>query len=173
MKRTFILTGAFVLLAGIAKTEAQTIPQNIFNATGGTKLLGTEQWDWSIGEVALVNTFYGSNIIVTQGFLQNELSTPQRVNNTELANRLQIFPNPASSLITLQYTASTDGKLNYRLMDMTGKVVIDRSSPVKQGLMTDQLNVSNLAAATYMLEVMFTDSKDVTSVTSYKIEKLN
>ena len=175
MKRTFILMSAFVLLAGVTKSRAQTAStQSTFNATGGSVQFtnGTE-YDWSIGEVALVSTFYGSKIIVTQGLLQNELSTPQKVNNTELSNHLQIFPNPANSLVNLQYTSLSAGTLGYRLMDMTGKVVISRSSEIKQGIVTEQLNVSNLANATYMLEVTFKDSNNEVAATSYKIEKLN
>lgn len=175
MKRTFILMSAFVLLASVTKSSAQTAStQSTFNATGGTAQLadGTE-YDWSIGEVALVSTFYGSKIIVTQGLLQNERSTPQKAGNIEFTNHLQVFPNPASTLVNLQYTSSSAGTLSYRLMDMTGKVVMNHSSEIKQGTVTDQLNVSNLANATYMLEVNFRSGDSEAATASYKIEKLN
>jgi len=165
---------AFVLLAGITKSRAQTgVAQATFNATGGTGTIGTTEYDWSIGEVSLVSTFYGSKIIVTQGLLQNERSTPQKAENTTLANHLQVFPNPASSTVNLQYTSVEAGTLGYRLMDMTGKVVMSRNAEIKQGIATEQLNIGNLANATYLLEVTFKDEQNEVATTSYKIEKLN
>ena len=177
MKRTLILMGAFVLWMGLPDARGQSAPSigpSTLNATGGTKIIGTSEFDWSVGEMAMVSTFYSSKIIVTQGLLQNELSTPQKVANTDLVQRLQVFPNPSSSIVTLQYTAGSDGAFNYRLMDMTGKVLLVHSGAVKEGMTTEQLNIAPLAAATYMLEVSFKSNNDgAEASTSYKIEKLN
>ena len=167
--------GAFVLLIGLPTTRGQSIKPNTLNTSGGTQTIGRTEFDWSVGEAALVNTFYGptgKNIIVTQGLLQNEMSTPVKIANTNLAQHLQVFPNPANSIVNLQYTSPADGMLGYRLMDMAGKVIIQHSGEVKQGIALEQLNISELAAATYLLEVSFKDNSNIDAMTSYKIEKL-
>ena len=177
MKRTFILMGAFVLLIGLPNTRGQSIGPSILNSTGGTRTVGTSEYDWSVGEVAIVSTFYGpkdKNIIVTQGVLQNELSAPEKEANTTLAQHLLVFPNPASSLINLQYSSTSAGILSYRLMDMSGKVIMNSSREINQGMTAEQLNIGQLAVASYLLEVTFKDNSSNTEAkSSYKIEKLN
>jgi hypothetical protein len=171
MKRNFILISACMLLVGVQTTRGQSI----LNATGNTRTIGTTDFDWSVGEVALVSTFYGppdKNIIITQGLLQNELSTPEKAANTELTRNLLVYPNPASSEVNLQYTAMTEGKLTYRLMDMAGKMIVQHSDDVKPGATMEHIDISKVAAATYMLEVSFRDNNTAAATTSYKIEKL-
>jgi len=171
MKRAFILLCAGALLAG---TDSSA--QDVLNATGGSKTIGEASFDWSVGEVAMVNTFYAppeKNIIVTQGLLQNELSTPVKIAGTELAQHLLVFPNPASSTVNLQYSPAATGKLSYRLMDMAGKVVSSKEVPVDMAVVREEINISQLAAANYLLEVLFKDGNNQEAVTAYKIQKLN
>jgi type IX secretion system substrate protein len=168
MKRTFIIIGAFVLLAGIPKARAQST----LNATGGTNTVGAWEYDWSIGEMALVSTVDSSGLIITQGLLQNDLMINVKVADVNLSEHLQVFPNPATSVVNVQYIATGDGQLGFRLMDMTGKTIMNHTQDVKQGITTEQLNISQLAAATYMLEVNFTDNTTAVAHTTYKIEKL-
>ena len=172
MKRTFILLGACVSLVGLPDARGQSIGPATLNATGGTKTIGSNVCDWSIGEMAMVSTFYGTSTIVTQGLLQNEIMIKAGVANTNLTGRLQVFPNPASATVSLQYTAAQPGALSYRLMDMGGKVILSSSSMVSQGTATEQVNIASLAAATYMLEVSFKTDNNAAETTSYKIEKL-
>ena len=168
MKRTFIIMGAFVLLVGLPNARGQST----LNATGGTNIIGSWEYDWSIGEMSMVSTFYGSNIIVTQGLLQNDQFIGVKVADVNLSQHLQVFPNPASSIVNVQYISSGDGTLTYRLMDMTGKILINHSAEVKQGITTEQLNISEIAVATYLLEVSFKDNTSTEAMTTFKIEKL-
>jgi hypothetical protein len=55
---------------------------------------------------------------------------------------------------------------------MLGRVINHRSMDVNQGLTTEQLNISELAAATYLLELSFTSTTGAQESTSFKIEKL-
>ena len=142
------------------------------NATGGTNTLGIWEYDWSIGEMTMVNTYYGSSVIVTQGLLQNDLHINVKVADVTLSQHLQVFPNPATSTVNVQYIATGDGQLTYRLMDITGRIIMSNTSAVKQGMTTEQLNISDLAAASYMLEVSTKDNSNTGASTSFKIEKL-
>lgn len=172
MKRTIILVGACLLLVGLPDTRGQST----LNATGSSQIVGFTQFDWSIGEVALVSTFYGpkeNNIVVTQGLLQNEQMTPESVAGISLAKNLVVFPNPASSIVNIKYTSAVAGTLSYRLMDMTGRIIINYNGTVNQSTINEQFNISELAVATYMLEVTFKDNNNATATTSYKIDKLN
>lgn len=168
MKRTFILISVFASLAGLQSAKAQTV----LNATGGTRTIGTRVFDWSVGEMALVNTSTTSKIIATQGLLQNNIMIKQGVGGTDIGNKLAVFPNPASSVVNLRYTSATSGELNYRLMDIVGRVLITNSADISNGVTNLQLSIADLAAASYMLEVSFSVNGTTVDRTSYKIEKL-
>lgn len=172
MKRTLLLTGAFISLIGFHNTSAQTIAPNIINATGGSGSIGSYMYDWSIGELCMVSTYYGSDIIVTQGLLQNDISFAAGVVNKTLDDGLQVFPNPASSEVNLRLTSQAEGNLSYRLMDMTGKTIKTSNTDVKPGTTLEQLNISEIAAATYLLEVSFKTAGHDAEMTTYKIQKL-
>jgi hypothetical protein len=172
--------GTLFSLIGLSNARGQSIAPNIFNASGGSVLVGGIYYDFSIAEVSLVSTVYDTSIvnstkdtlIVTQGLLQNDISFPASVPNTQLSQHLLVFPNPASSVVNVQYTASLSGVLSYRLMDMNSKVVIENSSNVSSGTNKEQINISNLAVATYMLEVTVKSESNNPQTTTYKIQKL-
>ena len=171
MKRSFILIGALATFSGFVYGQ-ESIKPSILNSSGGSAVKGTTHWDWSVGEVALVNTFSAPTIIVTQGLLQNEYFTPVETKENTLGSQIAVFPNPGVSIVNVSFTATSAGILAYRLMDITGKVVLNHSGEVKQGVTTEQLNIAELAAATYMLEVSFKAAGEQEQTTTYKIEKL-
>jgi hypothetical protein len=168
MKRCFILIGLQLCLL---QAHGQSIGPATVNATGGSGAISGNTYDWSIGEMSMVATFYSSAVTITQGVLQNNPST-EGVPSTSLAGHLQVFPNPASTVVNLQYTSVSRGLLSYRLMDMAGRIIASRSTEVSQGVVTEQVNISTLAVASYMLEVLFKSDNEVAKISSYKIEKL-
>jgi len=176
MKKYFIIVGVFASCLSVNQAKSQSITPFILNATGGSYSFDGYIFDYSIGEMTLVNTFYGANgtnIIVTQGLLQNDISIPEGVAVNTLSQNLQVFPNPASNLVNLQLTSAKQGILSYRLLDVAGKTVLTNSTAVSQGKTLEQINVADIAAATYMLEVSFSaGAGDAGQSTSYKIEKL-
>jgi hypothetical protein len=171
MKRSILLLLA--MLAGAVGIHAQSIGPSTLNATGGSGIIAGNDFEWSVGEMTLVSTFSGSSIVVTQGVLQPADITSGVVNHTPPAQLLQVFPNPATSVVNLQYESAAVGALSYRLMDMTGQVIKSATIAVKQGTTTEQLNIAALACATYMLEVNINTGDNSPVKTTYKIEKLN
>lgn len=167
------MTTAMLAVAcmSLSHTYAQSIGPSIVNAAGGSGSIGSNRFDWSIGEMTMVSTFTGSSIIVTQGVLQNNKGGAG-VASQHLLNDLQVFPNPASSVVNLRFTTESAGTLSYRLMDITGRMIMKRSKDVKQGATQEELNITDLAAATYMLEVTYTTAGGNEEAASYKIEKL-
>jgi Secretion system C-terminal sorting domain len=171
MKRTVLFTGALLSLVGVPHVRAQSIGPATLNATGGTAPLAGNIYDWSVGEMTMVSTFTGSSVIVTQGLLQPELLT-SGISGAHLAQHLEVFPTPANSWVNVRLTSDVPGKLSYRLFDMTGKLIKTQSADARQGVTSEQLDISTLAVATYMLEVSFWSANEKQETTSYKIEKL-
>jgi len=151
--------------------HAQTMTPGTLNATGGTNIIGANEFDWSIGEMTLVSTFTSSGVIVTQGVLQPSDATEGVPDNSALKDKLKVFPNPASTEVNIQYAALTQGTLAYRLLDMNGKVLGKQTMQVTQGANAGQVDVKDLACATYLLEVTV-NAGESTEHTSYKIQKI-
>lgn len=151
----------------------QAKAQSTLNAMGGSAIIAGKSHEWSVGEISLVNTFTTSTIIVTQGVLQPYGRGTNDVPATStLASDLKVFPNPSSSVITVQYNAPRDGSITLRLMDLTGKVISEQKVDIKAGMNTPQVDVSTLAAATYMLQVALYNNSTLAEATSFKIQKL-
>lgn len=171
MKHTLIIAGALLFTAGLPKVRGQSVAPSTLNSTGGTGPISGNIYDWSVGEMTMVSTFTGSTVIVTQGLLQADPASLDIV-NTDLAKKLQVFPNPANSFVNIRFTSPINGRLSYKLMDLNGRIILDQSAEVKQNTTAEQVNVSDLAAATYMLEISFDSGNGKQETTSYKIQKL-
>jgi Secretion system C-terminal sorting domain len=148
--------------------RAQGVSPSTINSAGGGAPIGSYEFDWSVGEMTMVSTFSQPSVVVTQGLLQPYDGPTKVVKTTIPATQLQVFPNPATSVVNVQYTAQDQGTLAYRLLDMNGKIIKTHVTDTRQGTTTEQINVSTLAAATYMLEVIVNGS----ATSTFKIQKL-
>ncbi len=66
------------------------------------------------------------------------------------AEGVRVFPNPADAQLTVSFEA-TRGEVRVELMDITGRVVLDRRASAGAGRM--DLDVTNLAAGEYTVRV--------------------
>jgi len=168
MKKAILLIP--LALATIISAHAQSIGPATLNATGGSRIIGTQEFEWSVGEMTMVSTFTGSNVIVTQGILQPSADRTSVPNTPRLTSHLQVFPNPASSVVNFRFTSADEGTLTCRLIDMTGKEIISHSVDVKQGINEQRVDLTSLACATYFLEI--TTHTPGSETESYKIQKI-
>lgn len=169
--KTAILFLAFTF-SGFGLSYGQSIGPSIINSTGGSAAAGGRLYDWSVGELVMVSTFYGNNVTVTQGVLQNEISIGVGIANANIGGMIEVFPNPSSNIVNLRFNAATKGAFSYRFLDMAGRVLLRNDGDINSGSNTQQLNIAEFAAATYMLEVVFKARGGNEEMASYKIQKL-
>ncbi len=172
MKRKFTFLGLALASLLAPEVRGQSVWPSTLNATGGYNIVGGNQYDYSIGEIALVNTFTTHSIIVTNGLLQTELRDGTDVKQLDAVSDLLVFPNPTKSIIYVQLNAKTTGKIKLSLHGLTGSQVAEVESDVKAGVNMSNLDMGNLANATYILYVMFTDASGTEQKNSYKIQKI-
>ncbi|PZF72540.1 T9SS type A sorting domain-containing protein [Taibaiella soli] len=164
-------TAIAVLCAQASKAQMSSYTQTL-NATGGTAVVSTDIFEWSVGEMPLVQTFTTSSLMVTQGVLQTDpISTD--VNTTAGINdNLHVYPVPASSLLNIQYDFAKSGTLNYELQDITGRKIAGRSLKISSGSQTEQVSMESLASGHYLLHVLYQPTgADKASSVVFKIEK--
>ena len=171
MKRRFLLLGLAVSLIGCSLARGQSIWPSTLNASGGSAIIAGKHYDWSIGEMTLVNTFGTSTLVLTQGLLQPGIAVTE-VGHTAFYQQMEVFPNPTDAIINIRFTSTLQGMMAMRLMDMAGRIVLEQSVEVNQGLNTTQVNMQSLAGATYMLQVVLTPESGNEEMASYKIQKL-
>lgn len=70
-----------------------------------------------------------------------------------------VFPNPTADNLTLQISDYNNEKLSYQLFDMQGKLVNNGQVTAKQ----TQINTSSLPSATYFINVVNQENKQVQS----------
>jgi hypothetical protein len=171
MKKLILLI-PLALIASV-NIRAQSVAPGTLNSAGNTKTIGGNEFDWSVGEMTMVSTFTTPGIIVTQGVLQPDDYLPEGIQKTDgLVKQLQVFPNPATSVVNIKYSSSGNGSLSYRLMDMNSKIITTKTTNVAQGTTLEKVNVADLACATYMLEVTVNAGNGSQETMSYKIQKL-
>jgi hypothetical protein len=168
MKRKILPACMVLCLAGSIHASAQST----LNATGGSATIGTTQLEWSVGEMALVNTFATGSIVVTQGVLQTGLRKVSSVPAVNLSSNLSVFPNPANELVNVTYQSARSGTMQLALSDMTGKVLAQQSSVLTVGSNKTDMIMAHLAAATYVLLVSVQLDATTTESMVYKIQKL-
>ncbi len=169
MKRTILLIPLLFVLS--IHIRAQSVGPATINSAGRTAIIGGNEFEWSVGEMAMISTLSTPGIIITQGVLQ-PAGGGLKTSGPLSGKLLQVFPNPATSVVNILYTSATGNTLSYRLMDMTGRTITTSQMPITQASTSGQLYIADLACATYMLEVTVSNNNGTSESTSYKIQKL-
>lgn len=170
MKKTWI----FCLVAGSLAPPcfAQSLSPSILNSAGGTAVVGTRTHEWSVGEMVLVETAASGPVTVTQGLLQPGYSDHLAIEESAsgLQEHLLLYPNPTTGSIYLQPDLAESSRLQYRVLDLSGKVFALREAWLYTGKETQTVDLGGYASGMYLLQVEWQQNgKSRRAV--YKIEK--
>jgi hypothetical protein len=110
-------------------------------------------YDWEVREPLVLCAGPRTEVDVTVG--------PVGVAELAGAQDLRVYPNPTDALLTIAFDA-TQGDVRVELMDITGRVVLDRRASAAAGRM--DLDVSPLAAGDYTIRVQRGDRISVQRV---------
>lgn len=159
------------LLLGLPFARAQSVGPTTLNSAGGSATVAAQTFEWSIGEMTLVNTATASNIVVTQGVLQPIQPATGISTRNVVADNMKVYPVPAQDVVYMQPAFNAGGTLRYSLMDASGKSIKDVRVQLNTGKELQQVDLSALPAGNYMLNVYFADTNAPYSNT-YKIQKI-
>jgi hypothetical protein len=150
------------------------VSPNIINSAGGSAIVNAMRYDWSFGEITLINTFSTSKLIVTQGVLQTRLDTAGTgINDIPVPiPDITVFPNPARNSVFLKADYPYSCNLHYTLTDVQGKIIQEKQVAVAKGDDQQTLDLSGLAAGTYLLNMQIVRDNTTYSKTA-RIQKNN
>lgn len=155
----------FTLLIALAFTgwhaQAQTVAPQVISSSGGSGQSPTAELSWTIGE-AVIATETNTNNSLTQGFQQPNLLVTLLKEASDQNASWNVFPNPSTDQINIQYNFESGEPMNYKLFDNTGKLIFENKSAGK----LTQVPVQTLAAGEYFLQVSNNKSQQI-----FKIQK--
>lgn len=144
-----------VLLLGIGIT-AQA--QQAITAAGGDASGSGGTVAYSAGQI-VYTTNTNTSGVVSQGVQQAYEIFIVGITETELNSSLLVFPNPTADNLTLQISDYNNEKLSYQFFNMQGQLVSNGQVTEQQ----TQINTAGLPPATYFINVLNQENKNVQS----------
>jgi len=119
MKKHLITIATFALVGSL---KAQTVMPQVVSSSGGSGQNAQGSLAWTIGEPVTATVSDGTSTL-TQGFQQPTLLIATAQNENNAAVHLLVYPNPTADFVTLKFDASTASQYNFKIFDVTGKLV--------------------------------------------------
>ncbi len=113
----------------------QAAMHQVINSTGGTFEKGNATYEWSIGEMALVNEMQSSNgkYVLSNGFLQSSSHSNSNNNNSKekifTEGEIQILSNPTKDKLRIHFLLSQKGRLKILMYDDLGYTLYKKKLP--------------------------------------------
>jgi hypothetical protein len=157
-------------------SSSQEITPSVINVTGGSAIKGYYRFDWSVGEMCLIDSYMKPNCILENGFLHPGTERPNPIKGIDFfaTGDITIFPNPVYSLAELNVNLSQPGRLSIRLMDIMGKLTELREFDYNGVGRIEKIDMQRFPAGTYMLHVVLkpTDESMPTRKGTYKLIRI-
>jgi hypothetical protein len=174
MKRTITLA---VLFFSLFHCRGQNIAPSVINAGGGTFQAGYYQFEWSIGELALIGEMSSSNnsLVITNGFIQPFIQSPatNNINSFFTKDEIKIFPNPASSYVEINFFTKQKGRITLSFYDGSGRKILTVTDSYYGVGLIKRIPVTHLPNEVYMLHVDLNADQGYSSKRGvYKIVKI-
>ena len=154
MKKTITLVIVFFFFF---YGNSQSIAPVVVNAGGGTFQSGYYQFEWSIGELALVGDMTSSNnsLVITNGFIQPFIQYPSRDNGNHIFgnDEIKVFPNPASNYVEINFLTKQRGRITINFYDASGKKILTTADVYNGVGLIKRIPVSQLPNEVYMLHI--------------------
>jgi hypothetical protein len=162
----FLLLGIILAINGLA----QKVP-SVINSSGGTATYNELTFDWSVGEMAAVETFSTNRLIITQGFLQPVNLFIDQIDQLGIGSeKIVVYTDPENQSCNLETTFGKSGKLNYQLIDLNGRILLKEEANINELYSKHSINLLKFPNGFYLLKVYFTNNDGIISKT-LKIQK--
>ena len=155
MKGTFTL---FLLLLYLHPfyTLAQDQGPSIVNISGGSAVSGYYRFDWSVGELCIVETFNQPGVVLENGFLHP--GTERKVDSINFfaVGDIMIFPNPVYTVAEVNLTLPVPGTFHITVFDVMGRMVLRKQFNYNGTGRIEKLDMQPFKAGSYFLFVTLT-----------------
>ena len=158
--------------------RGQSVQASVINVSGGTYSNQDYSYEWSIGELVLVNEMKDADnkYVLTNGFLQpftrsENASKPPAVFRQQ---EFRVLTNPVKDVLRVQLITSHPGRLMLCVYDGRGNIAAYQELSVSASGTTENVNMRGLANGTYFLKASFNEYATRAEKTqSYKLLKIH
>lgn len=143
-----------IIILGLSLTStAQLNYPTVTSASGGVITTNNFTLEWTLGEMA-VETISTQTSMYTQGFHQPKLKVDKihLLPDIMLSNKvLNVYPNPVSSLLTIEVGFISDVSLFLMLFDAKGHLLLKQQVLPKERVI--HIDIQHYNQGTYFLQI--------------------
>lgn len=121
------------------------------NSSGNQTVINNITYEWSTGEMMLVNSSLNPSLHVTQGLLQPIIKDNIGIAPQTPPIHVSIFPNPFTDQLNIQIQDQQWSDLQYSIYDITGKLLLTKKMVSPQIIMN--IPLKNYLSGTYLLKI--------------------
>ena len=119
-------------------------------SSGGNAVSASGSVSYSIGQIAYQQAI-GTGGSIIQGMQQPfEITATLGVENSEIQLEMQVYPNPVSDILNLKIEKISFKNMQFRLYDLSGKLVKTESIKTAE----TKINLQNFPSSTYLLQII-------------------
>ena len=169
--RTYALLALLLLQFHV---NGQSVSSSVVNSTGSSYAQGYYNIEWSVGELAIVNTLQSQDgkLVVSSGFLQPD-QPQQHLSHHFTPDEIKILPNPTYSKLELNISTRQQGVLRIQLFDAGGKSLKTAQLASSGVASIERIDMINYPSGTYVVRIDLDPAPgSVRKTGSYKIIKL-
>jgi len=141
-------TSHFVVERSLDGRNFQAIGTVLATGTSST----TEQYqytDYGVTRLSASKLFYRLKIVDKDDAFK--YSSVVTISLPFITGKLNLFPNPAAEEVTVSVIAPVDGRLQWKLMDNTGRLVLQNTTQLRKGANHFSINISKVSTGLYYL----------------------
>lgn len=158
MKKKLIWCIPALALSSLAMGQSSA-PQAI--ASGGDYFSSANlQNSYTIGDMAIVETYSTSGFILTQGYQQPWDTLTGIHDNVIEANGLTIFPNPSNGNFSITYQLDKTASVRIEIYDALGKLAYSEQQQNLFGAFRRDLDLSTYSNGIYFLRFVADNGKE-------------
>lgn len=156
-KKLLLLAGTMPIAACLL---AQTLSPQVVATSGAYGTGGGYSLSWTVGEMAATATLSGGGTILTQGFQQPADVVSGLLDiSSDAGGSFVVYPVPATDHLWYGYEWGTRGEVSLSLHDVTGRDLgWTAQERYESGRAVQQLDCSQYAAGTYVIDARFTSA---------------
>jgi hypothetical protein len=176
MKKIILILFCYLIACFCA--VGQSPMPSVVNAAGGSWKNGSAVYEWSIGELALVNEMQSAddNIIITNGFLQTYAGPGKKdsIAKPFTGKEIHILPNPTKGKLQVNFALTEPGRLKLAMCDELGFIIYKKELFVSGAPVTEIINMEGFASGNYFLVMeMLPGHGNTKRQQSFKIIKIH
>ena len=153
---------------------SQNIGRRVISGSGGVLTESGLQLSWTIGQGGLAGTLTNSNLILTQGFEQDnddQFVAVINIDNDKIT--VDLFPNPVLGDAVLKISSDINTSYSWKLFNSNGLLILssEKELPVTQSII-EHIPTTELNPGMYYLQIEISASVKKHGLHNIKLIKI-